>query len=148
MERDRLLPHEMMERLLAHEAEGQGDPSRLADAAQQVYQKLEQQLARLVGPRAPRAVLDRAIRVSRADYPFLQGVEAGPAGEGCFRGLEESLRGVDSAAARRGLTAVLATALEVLANYIGQDFMLSLARRAWPEVALGEKDVNSDEGER
>lgn len=81
-------------------------------------------------------MLSRALHLARPEFPFLEGVHAGR--DGCFDGLEETLRSVDAGAADDALLTVLTSLLDLLAGFIGEELTLGLVAEVWPDLALRE----------
>ena len=81
-------------------------------------------------------MLSRALHLARPEFPFLEGVRAGH--EGCFDGLEETLRGVDAGVADKALLTVLTSLIDLLVRFIGEELTLRLVGEVWPDLALRE----------
>ena len=140
-------------RLLAHEAGERPDAEALADAAERAFDKLRLHLSKLLGTDGFRVLLRRAITLARAQFPWLEGVEA--QSDGSLKGLAAAAaaapaRGGGSTAAHdaeavEGITAVPDHFLGLLQAFIGQDLSLRLLRGVWPEVdALLHVDPDPD----
>jgi hypothetical protein len=104
-----------------------------ADALDRICRKLHLQLARIIGELGVRLILVRAIKITRAEFPFLAVDPALEDGE-CLRGLRESLQGQDPAMVSEALTSLLANLLEVLLSLLGKNLIYALLRDSWPEV--------------
>jgi hypothetical protein len=124
----------------------EADPAGLAAAAERVYRKLSGRLSRSVSPAGSQAILSRALHLTRAEFPFLEGVRAGKAPERCFEGLDERVHHVDVGEARQGLLAVLGTLLDLLVRFIGEELTVRLVRDVWPDLPSREPSQpgNSD----
>jgi hypothetical protein len=106
----------------------------LADATEQVCQKLTSRLARLVSAGGSQALLSRALHVAQPQFPFLMGVRAGLAPGAALERLSEQLAGVDPEQALDGLVAVLDQLFDLLGKFIGDDLTLRLVREVWPDL--------------
>ena len=122
-------------RLLAYEGGDDGDPVRMAEATDRACRKLHQQFGPVIGDVAFRAWGLRALKLTRARFPFLavdlvleQGVS--------LRGLQESVQGRKPAQAAEALTALLTNFLSVFIGLMGKDLPLTFLREAWPEVEI------------
>jgi hypothetical protein len=132
--------------LLAREIGADVSSLGLAAAAERVCEKLANRLSRLVSPAGPRAILARALHISRARFPFLANVRAGMVPGPCLEGLREQIQDVDPGAARQGLLAVLETLLELLVGFIGEDLTLRLVGEVWAEVPFRHLSLPGDSG--
>jgi len=127
--------------VLLHEAGGRAEPAALAEAAARADARLRGRLADLIGLVGYTTLVDRAVRLARAESPALErgAVDAGETGaEGTLRGFHEFARASgDPAIAEAGLSALLAHVIGLLSLFIGEDLALRLVREAWPELAHG-----------
>ncbi|MHB8993120.1 MAG: hypothetical protein ACYC66_15985, partial [Chloroflexota bacterium] len=114
-----------------------GDPVRMAEAADRAYQKMHQQFGPVIGETAFRAWALRAVKLTRTRFPFLTVELAMEQGE-CLRGLRESVQGRDPAQAAEALTVLLANFLAVFIGLMGKNLPLTFLRDAWPEVEIGQ----------
>jgi hypothetical protein len=119
--------------LLAKEITGEADPRGLSQAAERVGQKLSRRLSRSVSAAGSQAMVSRALHLTRAEFPFLEGVCAGTPPEACFEGLIERVHNVEAGEA---LVALLGTLLDLLVGFIGEDLTMRLVREVWPELPL------------
>lgn len=125
---------DLARRLVESEAAGQPSAPVTADGAERAVSKLREYLARLIGIGGFRALLARALQLTKAEVPSLRGVQAEP--DGALSGLPEWVLGRDPAEARAALVAVLANVLWLLAVFIGDDLVERLVREVWPQVRL------------
>jgi hypothetical protein len=124
--------------LLAKETGGETDPPRLANAAERVGQKLSQRLGKSVSAAGAQALVARALKIARAEFPFLEGVSAGATPEECFAGLRKRVLSIEVSEVRTGLVAVLGILLDLLVGFIGEGLTLRLVRDVWPDLPLFE----------
>ena len=134
--------------LLAREMDDRQDPAALSDAADRASQKLCQRLTMLVTPAGSHALLARALHLARAEFPFLEGVQACPPPEICLVGVRERVHGVEPALAQHGLAAILASLIGLLITFIGEDLALRLVRDVWPDVPPVAANFNIQEATR
>ena len=123
--------------LLAHEMGNvMADPAGLAAAVERICQKFFKLLATVTSLPACQALLSRALHIPRAEYGFLGGVRVGAKADPLIDGLRQSLEGVDGVHAQKGLEAVLATLIDLLAAFIGEDLTLGMLREVWPGLPV------------
>ncbi len=127
---------DLARQLLAYEKGDDGDPVRMAAAADRVYQKIYQQFGPVIGETAFRAWALRALKLTRARFPFLT-VDLATEQEAYLRGLRESVQGRDPAQAAEALTVLLANFLAVFFGLMGKNLPLTFLRDAWPDVEIG-----------
>jgi hypothetical protein len=125
---------EMASRLLALEAGEPASATDLADAAQAVCRHLDEGLSTFVGSLGTQALLGRAVATAANELPWLREVKV--EGGTCeLSGLSDAVRGRDRAVAARGVAAIIANALRILAGFVGEDLTVRLVEDAWPELA-------------
>jgi hypothetical protein len=100
-------------------------------ATEHVFDQLFNRLARLIGVTGSLALCMRAVNVVRSEFPFLEPAQLGTP-DACCAALGEALQTVAPEQARDGVTALLASCLELLASFIGDDLVLILVREIWP----------------
>lgn len=135
---------ELGRRLLATEAGGSQIPVELASAATRCCQKLRQQFVGLIGPMQTQMLLDRALYLAKAELPSLDWSETQP--QDCLDALDEATRNWTSVEVDEGLAAVLGNFIGLLTLYIGEDFVLRLIGRTWPDVSLDQEGLRPEEG--
>lgn len=126
---------DLARRLLAYEGGDARDPERMADATGAVCRKLYQQFGPVIGDIAFRAWALRALKLTRARYPFLVVDLASEEGT-VLKGLLESVQGRDPAQAAEALTTLLASFLAVFVGLMGENLPFTFLRDAWPEVEI------------
>ena len=119
-------------------AEGVDAERRLAApaAAERVFGKLSQRLAQLITLVGSDALLARAVHLSRAEFPFLDGAQTTPSADGLTLRLRESAEGVESSQAAEAFEAVLAILIALLISFVGEDLTLRVLREVWPELPM------------
>jgi hypothetical protein len=71
-DRDSSALRDLARRLLAHEGRDDGDSMGMVDAAERICQKLHQQFGPVIGEAVYRAWTLRALKLTRARFPFLR----------------------------------------------------------------------------
>lgn len=114
-----------------------------ADRAREAMARLAQLLARLLGTTGVATIVDRAVVLAGARFPWL----ATPRSEGktldaVLAALHEGLAGQSPAEARDGFAAVAAALVELLERLIGAGLVNRLLEDAWPDAfGPAEKDA-------
>jgi hypothetical protein len=122
--------------LLASEP-GTGDGSDSAlGAAATVFDKLSHRLSLMVTLRGSEALLRRAVRQSRAEFPFLDRITAAsPAGSLIAR-LCEATTTVEPDQAHEGLATVLGNQVALLELLIGEQLAFRALYDVWPALPM------------
>lgn len=116
------------QRLIEKAAKGDEDEAALLLAAEQVFQRLHDRLAKLIGVVGFRTLLARALKLARADAPALGALEVKP--DGLIAGLSEALVARSPTEALAAPATLLAHFLALLAAFLGEDLALHLVREA------------------
>ena len=123
-------------RLIAAEHRAGDSADTKGRAAFRVCEKLRESLSDLVGTHGYRALLARALTLSKAEAAWLAKLEVGANGALALAGeLEHEL---DPKAAAAGGAALVGQVLELLATFIGEALTQRLAHQIWPEAAFDE----------
>jgi hypothetical protein len=118
--------------LLAHElGEGEGTQA-MSEAAECACQKLLDRLAALITPTGSRALLSRALYLTRADFRFLQGVKPGREPGVDVSGLAKCAVVIDEDHLRTGLASLLGTLIEIVGLFLGERLMARMLLEVWP----------------
>lgn len=120
---------ELARRMLAYEAAAGQTPSGDTPAAFRVSEKLRRPLVTLAGAAGFRALLTRALALTRAHTPAVAAFEVRP--DGSLDGLTDFKN--DAQAAEAGLQ-VIAQLLDLLVVFIGQPLVLRLVLDVWPDL--------------
>jgi hypothetical protein len=121
--------------LLAHEAGGDPDPLRTADALERVWRKLNHQIAPVVGELGVRLMMVRAVKITQAQFSFLVADPVSGDDEP-LKGLRKSLKDQAPAMATEALASLLANFLEVLTGLLGRRLTHGFLRAAWLDLDL------------
>ena len=120
-------------RLLAREAGMAADASATAAAARRLCEHFAHQLTPLIGDAGVAAIYARSLHLAQRQFPELAPVRPSDQGAGPWARLQSSLEEQEPAAATEVAVAVLATASELLASFIGESLTTRLLREAWPD---------------
>jgi|EndMetStandDraft_3_1072993.scaffolds.fasta_scaffold03646_5 hypothetical protein len=125
-------------RMLAREAGTDATAPAIAAAARRLCERFAQQLTPLIGDAGVAAICARSLHLTQQNVPGLAPVRGSAQGDAPFALLQLSLEGQEPAAATEAAVAVLATASELLALFIGERLTTSLLREAWPDDFAGD----------
>jgi hypothetical protein len=119
-------------RIAARETLACEQPEQLAVGLAKIFQGLHAVSANMIGDVGYHALLVRAHGITRVEHPGLP--ECSPR-EGEFpRGQWDNfIAGTDQPIAIEAGTTLAAHVLNLLSNFLGEDFSFRLARRAWPD---------------
>jgi NAD(P)-dependent dehydrogenase (short-subunit alcohol dehydrogenase family) len=131
--------------ILTQEMDDTAVTETIVDAAERACQKFGRHLARLVAAAGYLALLARALRLARDDFPLLAGVRAGATVDSCFEGLQRSVEGADPALVHDALVTVLAHVFRLLATFIGEDLALRQVRDVWPDAPFRGAELRAEE---
>ena len=135
LEDDAALRH-LARRLLAHESGNSQDPGDIARAADAVCQKLYGQMRLLVGPVGFLAVLNRALRVTGRESPFLGEVRV-TGGDGVdLSGFREALEGREMLLAMEITGTFVYNCINLLVVLLGRKLSYRYLQTAWPELDI------------
>lgn len=115
-------------RLIEDAATDSADAAAITRAAEQVFQRLHDHLAKLIGVLGFRTMLARSLKLAQARLPRLKGIEVDPGG--MIAGLSEALRARSPAEALEASATLLSHFLDLLAAFVGDDFASDLVREA------------------
>ncbi len=121
----------LAERLLAHEAAAEDLSQGEMSAAFAVCEKLRQPLSALAGKEVFRALLTRALTLSRREIPALKEIRVRDDG---------SLEGVDCGSIQAGVVLV-GHLVRQPAAVIGENLTFCLLREVWPDLASFEEHL-------
>ena len=125
-------------RMLAREAGTGATAPAIAAAARRLCEHLAEQLTPLIGDAGVAAICARSLHLTQRNVRGLASVRASPQADAPFALLQLSLEQHEPAAATEAGVAVLATATDLLASFIGEGLTTNLLREAWPEDFAGD----------
>lgn len=125
--------HELAHWLLQHEgaADAHRTPSGPFEPTQHVLRRLSPAVTRLVTTVGYRALLARALDLTRGRFPLLESVNVG-SGDAFI----EAPLGMDARAIDDSLVGFIGTLITLLATFIGDDLTDNLIRDTWPDAPL------------
>jgi hypothetical protein len=139
--------HRTVTRLLIHEAGGDRAHSQdLAAASGRVLDQLSERLSVVIGRAGVEAILLRAMKLRRLDFPFLDErmfsrEQGGSAGDSLRARLQEQ----EADTIREASVTLFATFAGLLATVIGERLAWSLLRDVWPETLRSESESQEAE---
>ena len=125
-------------RMLAREAGTGANAPAIAAAARRLCERFAEQLTPRIGDAGVAAICSRSLHLTQRNVPGLAPVRASAQGDAPFALLQRSLEQQEPAAATEAAVAVLATASELLALFIGERLTIRLLREAWPDDFAGD----------
>ena len=130
-----------MARLLIHEAGGDASSSEeFAAAAGRLLERFSGRLSPVIGASGVEALLLRAVKLCKADFPFLDERMLVGDSEGAGDSLRARLRAQETKAIRESSVSLFATLVGLLATFVGDRLAWSLVRDVWPETLRSETD--------
>ena len=127
-------------RLLEHEAGGgHATAEDLAAAAGRLLDRLSQRLAQVIGQAGVEAILRRAVKMRKAELPFLDERVAAPRNrETSGEALRACLQDLEPDVVRNATVMLVATFAGLLATVIGHPLAWRLLRDVWSDALLPE----------
>jgi hypothetical protein len=125
-------------RMLAREAGMGASAPAIAAAARRLCERFAEQMTPLIGDAGVAAICARSLHLTERNVRGLTSVRASAQEDAPFALLQLSLEQQEPAAATEAAVAVLATASELLASFIGEGLTTGLLREAWPEDFAGD----------
>ena len=107
-------------------------PEQVGAAAEQLCNRLRTGLSRWIGAEGYRSLLDRAVRVARADHPVLGGLSC-LGGGGDEPGTWAALAARSNGDLAEGMVAVVASLIDLLGRIIGEEMAVRLVEQAGAE---------------
>jgi hypothetical protein len=125
-------------RMLVREAGTGADTRAVAAAARRLCERFAEQLTPLIGDAGVAAICARSLYLAQRNAPGLAPTRASAQGDAPFALLQLSLEQQEPAAATEAAVALLATASELLASFIGESLTTRLLCEAWPHDFSGD----------
>lgn len=123
------------------------DPAAIAEVAEHTYTALRRRLIGLIGRDGFAALLNRAVRLARNEYPGLAAITLDNQAATGLRGIREYIQEeTDNKAAAGGLAAIFAQLISLLVVFIGEDLAVRLVYDAWPHAADETTDRGANNG--
>jgi hypothetical protein len=115
-------------RLLASEAGSGGGSEGAAEAAARVYERLDAQLAPLLGRAGVRALFARSAKLAETELASLADATEDSAK------LSARLQSLEATAAGEAAVALFGSFLELITTFIGERLTVQVLRSAWPAI--------------
>ena len=141
------LRQRVFRRMLAREAGTGAGATATAAAACRLCERFAEQLTPLIGDAGVAAICARSLHLTERNVPGLAPIDV-RSGAAPFARLQLSLEQQQPAAATEAAVAVLVTAVELLALFIGEGLTIRLLREAWPDDFAGDTDEETPSHER
>jgi hypothetical protein len=125
-------------RTLAREAGTGANAPATAAAACRVCERLAEQLTPLIGEAGVAAICARSLHLVQGRFPGVAPIQASDQPEAPVAHLQRFLERQEPAVATEAAVAVLATAGELLALFIGESLTTRLLCEAWPDDFAGD----------
>jgi hypothetical protein len=125
-------------RMLAREAGTDAHAPAIAAAVRRLGERFAEQLTPLIGDAGVAAICARSLHLTQRSSPGFTPVRAPAQADAPFALLQLSLEQQEPTAATEAAVAVLATASELLASFIGESLTTRLLREAWPDDFAGD----------
>lgn len=126
---------ERARQLLAHE--GAASTDHCAAAAEQVYNKLDAQLALLLGSAGVQALFRRSAKLAQGE---LAGVAQAVSCDDAAK-LRECLQALDPAVAAEAAVVLFGTFFTLVATFIGERLTTEALRSAWPTIETASRKI-------
>ena len=120
--------------LIANEVGEPATSDAVAAGAARACEKVCLHLARIVGTTGIRALFDRSWTASRSEFPWLPSVDGGSF-EGRLSQLAGALTGQPPSEALEAAASLVATLVELLGRFIGDELTLRLLQELLPDGA-------------
>jgi hypothetical protein len=134
-------------RLLSHEAgEDPATSEILAAASGRLFDRMSDQLARVIGPVGVQAIFLRAVKLLRAEFAFLdERIVPRGRGDNAAEFLRQCLREQKPEVIQEVSVILFATFAGLLVTVIGDRLSWSLWQQIWPDALLPEAEFQEAE---
>jgi len=113
------------------------EPPAVEEATERVLQCLAGSISPLVGAGGFALLLQRALRRTLEQHPWLDAVRVEPGTPWQLQGMREAAAHVTREEARLAAQAVLAELIGLLARFLGADMAIRVVRQSFPEMTRG-----------
>ena len=120
------------QRLLAREAGTDADARTIAAAARRLCERFAKQLSPLIGDAGVAAICARSLHLTQQQFPSVAPLRSSE-DDAPFTRVQASLERQAPVVDTKSAVAVLTTACELLASFIGESLTTRLLREAWPD---------------
>ena len=130
----------LAKRVMAYETLANKSSEAKNPAAFPAGERLNPQLATLMGNNGFRALLLRSLALAKAEVPWLRGVQVNA--DGTWEGFETNHADLDAAEFDHGKMVLLAQLLGLLVAFIGPKLTQRLVGETWPKILLNDEDFD------
>lgn len=109
----------------------------IAVAVADLFERLNPELANLVGRVGIRALEGRAIRLARQEFPVLEGVQVGQNGDPAIVGLTRLAEEIERDEYEKAVVGLVAHLLELLSSLMGDEITTRLLHRCCADLVEG-----------
>jgi hypothetical protein len=133
-------------RIMTCATAGRSAPEDVANAIETTFKQLEKVVSSMVGEIGFRALMVRALHLTRAASPKHRQLPSEHAVSFPSEGWKGSVEQTGASAAIESAAGLFENVLSLLGSFIGEDLTFRLIRRAWPDLDEGGTDPSSGEG--
>jgi hypothetical protein len=124
---------DLARKIVSAEVGDPGSAEQVAAAAMRICERLTRYLAGIVGQGGIRTLLNRSLTLTRADYPWIAGVDTS-SDASRWAALHDCLAEQDAATALEAFTMFLGAFVALFGRLIGDALVARLLHDIWPEV--------------
>jgi hypothetical protein len=133
-------------RLLAHEAGGEATSETLAAASGRLFDRMSDELARVIGPVGVQATFLRAVKLLKAEFAFLdERIVPRERGDSAAEFLRQCMRERKPEVIQEVSVILFATFAGLLVTVVGDRLSWSLLQQIWPDTLLPEAEFQEAE---
>jgi hypothetical protein len=136
---------QLAQRIFDRQLENRVDSAEVASAIEQTFARLEQPMMAMVGEVGFRAVMARALHLTRAALPKEALPPSATAVSGSNGGWSVAVESAGIERARVSAEALLAQVLGLMRSFIGEDLTVRTVRRAWTDLTASAEGSESGE---
>jgi hypothetical protein len=125
---------DLARRIVEFHLQGRHGPSHHAEGIEAAFRRLHDVVTRLIGPGGFRAVMERAVHLSRAECPWLEGTAVVVDTTVVLRDLAGVVEREGPERVKDGAVVLFGTVISLLRTLIGDGLTLSLVSRSWREL--------------
>jgi hypothetical protein len=122
-------------KLLVREGGGGKSSQEVAAGAAQAWKKMSQHLSRLVGEGGVRALFDRSLTLTCAQFPWLVSAAKAAPSDPPWNQLRTCLETQDPDVGIEASVVLVITFVRLLGKFIGEALAVRLFHEVWPEIA-------------
>lgn len=128
---------QVFRRMVTREAGAGAGAAAIAAASRRLCEHLAEQLTPLIGVGGVAAICDRSLHLAQQKFPELAPLDTTDRTDPPFAHLQRFLERQEPAATTEAAVAVLVTAADLLALFIGESLTIRILREVWPDDFTG-----------